>query len=89
MATLIHPDGNREEVFPQFGDKFTLEELQSFVGGLIEVIPRHPDGRHKGYTHLCNEEGLIYGLPKNEKASSSVGMTILGNVLKLSNEEWQ
>ena len=38
----------------------TLEALQSIVGGYIEVVTLAPD-----LALICNEEGRIYGLPRN------------------------
>lgn len=35
---IIHSDGTMTAVKPKDFKKFTLEELQSYVGGYIEVI---------------------------------------------------
>lgn len=39
----------------------TLESLQAFVKGFIEVAP--PQFRDENITVVCNEEGKILGLP--------------------------
>jgi hypothetical protein len=56
----------------------TLEEVQSFVGGIVEVV-RLPGGAQL----LVNEEGLIYGLPLNKEATQIAGQSIVGNALVL------
>lgn len=43
MAWLYKTDGEREEVFPKNGTDFSLEELQTFVGGYIEVLHMKDD----------------------------------------------
>jgi hypothetical protein len=43
-----------EEVKPANGKKFSLQELQKFVGGYIEYVPL---SRPIAY---CNEEGTTY-----------------------------
>ena len=50
-------------VNPKDGKKFTLEELQGFVGGYIERIPV------KGGFMYLNEEGKLKDLPRNERAT--------------------
>lgn len=39
MATLIKADGTKKEIQPQNGTDFSLEELQKYVDGYIQVIP--------------------------------------------------
>lgn len=56
----ITADGVRQEVVPANGKKFTLEELQKYVGGYIEMTKTY-DGR----TMWVNEEGLLRNLPIN------------------------
>lgn len=83
-ATLIKTDGTQVAVAPGHGDKFTLEELQDFVGGYIELAYKDED-----MLIICNEEGKLHGLPINvvattlwhEKASWSYGDYLVGDVL--------
>jgi hypothetical protein len=82
MAIHIKADGDITEVHPTAGDKFTLEEMQAAVGGLIELIILH-DGRDM----WINEEGLILGLPFNISASTLYGKAIMGDVLVTSRSE--
>lgn len=66
MAQLIKSSGHTSEVLPGNGKFFTLQELQSFVGGYIEF--RHMDGE----IMVMNEEGKLMGLPNNEEATKTL-----------------
>ena len=65
MATLIKSNGEEKNVLPQNKTDFTLEELQKYVGGLIEIV-RTKDGKPM----IINEEGKINDLPVNQKATA-------------------
>lgn len=68
---LYKVDGSVTEVTPQDGKKFSLKELQGFVGGYIESVPHaRPDA-------FCNEEGLLNGLPYNRNASRVFGVHLV------------
>jgi hypothetical protein len=82
MAIHIKADGDITEVHPATGDKFTLEEMQAAVGGLIELVILH-DGRDM----WINEEGLILGLPFNISASALYGHPIMGDALVTNRSE--
>jgi hypothetical protein len=60
MATLIKANGEEKNVFPNNKKDFQLDELQKFVGGLIEIV-KTKDGK----TMVINEEGKINDLPIN------------------------
>ena len=64
MALLIKSDGEVQEVHPADGNKFSLQELQGFVGGWIEHIPTN-DGRHM----WLDEEGKLKSKPVNFEAT--------------------
>lgn len=65
MATLIKTNGVTMEVKPWNGKRFTLEELQDFVEGRID-IQTTPSGKN-----IClNDEGKLENLPKNELATA-------------------
>jgi hypothetical protein len=64
MATLFKTDGTQTEVSPKNGRKFTLEELQGYVEGFIEVVRTH-DGR----LMVIDEEGKLKGKPYNRGAT--------------------
>ena len=51
----------------------TLEALQKFVGGYIEIVPLARD-----LVAICNEEGRIYGLDHNCVIS---GIDFVGPIL--------
>ena len=65
MAELIKQDGNIEQVRPANGRDFTLEELQAFCGGYVQEVSLR-DGR----VMWCNEDGKVYGLELNERATA-------------------
>jgi hypothetical protein len=58
--------------------KLTLEEMQEFVGGLIELVYLK-NGDHL----IINEEGILLELSQNHEASEIAGQMILGNALIL------
>ena len=64
MATLLKSNGEEKNVLPQNKKDFSLEELQKYVGGLIEIV-RTKDNKPM----IINEEGKINDLPINQKAS--------------------
>lgn len=71
MATLYRPDGTHEEVpVPA-----TYQEAQRLIGGMVErVCPRAaPD-----VLFLRDEEGLLKGLPLNEKGCELHGTAVHG-----------
>ena len=86
MAIRLHPDGSSLDVFPEDGQRFTLEELQGHVGGYIEPVKTLMETERNGYTIqiiYVNEEGLLMGLEHNLQASMIVGKHIVGNALAL------
>jgi len=92
LARLIKADGTKFTVKPR-GLKWTLDEIQAFVGGPFEIMPGIAPMRL-----LMNEEGAIRALPVNLQASRIVLKalrdkplrympTIRGDVLILDPEE--
>jgi hypothetical protein len=65
LATLIHPDGKEEKVFPEKKKKWSLEELQKHVGGYIQMVP----GPKR--TILVNEDGILLRLPLNRNGTEA------------------
>lgn len=88
MATLYRTNGTIEDVSPKNGKKFSLEELQKFVGGYIERVDMF-----NGNSMYVNEEGRFRELPININASTELSRTrdiydfIVGNAVVLQNEE--
>lgn len=74
-ATLYKTSGEETEVSPE-GGTFTLDELQKFVGGYIELVPLP-----EGMVLVVNEEGLLRSLPKNDTASFLAGRIIVGDAV--------
>lgn len=70
----IKADETIEFVKPE-GKKFSLEELQKYVGGYVELI-RLPQG-----DLYVDEDGTLKGLPVNIPASTIAGRMIVGDVL--------
>lgn len=72
MATLYKADGTIEEVKPAGGrKKFTLKELQAFVGGDLDTVPMHRlNEPHTGKMLFFDEEGKLRKKPINRAATS-------------------
>jgi Domain of unknown function (DUF3846) len=62
-STLYYPDGRCEAVKPS-GAHWSLTELQTLVGGYIEVLRTH-DGRYL----IVDEEGKLKRKARNVKAT--------------------
>ena len=88
MARLYKTNGEVIEVSPKNNRDFTLEELQSFVEGDIEIINLTTEK-----ILIVNEEGKINKLPFNELATELwkkyYGRTdyIVGNALLCNSDE--
>lgn len=72
----IKVDGHIFEVEPGNGSTFTLEELQSAVGGFVEFVQvpgyyhiKRRDRNFKSRAIVCNDEGKLRSLPLNKLAS--------------------
>lgn len=68
MAQHIKADGTITEVHPAKGKKFSLKELQGFVGGYIELVTTRTPVRHM----YVNEEGMLDNLPYNAAATALI-----------------
>lgn len=68
MPNYIHitTQGNFNEI--ETDEELSLEELQRYVGGYIEVAPAVLFQNKKAKTIYVNEEGLIMNLPPNYHA---------------------
>ncbi len=86
MGTLITAEGEEKVVTPEHGEVFTLEELQTLVGGFIEVVPQwvHPDK-----VYLCDEEGLLKSKEINFSVTEVIDYPVVGDILIISHEEWE
>ena len=87
MNKLIFYNGTIINIAPSTSNKFTLTELQKYVGGYIQVIPLQDD-----LVMVINEEGKLLGLPRNDKATelanfhSNYNDYIVGNVVICKSE---
>lgn len=79
---LVFPNGDTKNVNPKNGTDFSLEELQGFVGGHIEIVRLG-----HGEIMVVNEEGKLQNLPVNETATifyrfkRGINDNIVGTVL--------
>ena len=90
MAKWIKSSGEVVEVQPAAPPKkgkrakFTLDELQGFVGGYIERLIVAPN-----LDMICNEEGKLHGLPVNQVATAlAKTQWIVGDVVLVERGEW-
>lgn len=67
MAKLYKRDGIIEDIKPQNGSGFLLEELQAMVGGYIETLCLA-----EGKWIVVNEEGKLQNLPLNFQATKII-----------------
>ncbi len=61
VTQKLYTDGRIEDV----EIKMSLEQLQQFVGGYIEMVPTKNPRR----SLVVNEEGMLNDLPPNENAT--------------------
>jgi hypothetical protein len=61
---FISASGKTANIYPTLGGTFSLEELQQYVGGMIEIVALD-DGR----VMVLNEEGKLLNLPYNAIAT--------------------
>ena len=64
QAFIYKTSGEIIPVYPQNGTDFTLQEMQSFVKGSIELI-----ALKDGQFMIVNEEGKIFELEENVQAT--------------------
>ena len=82
MAIVIQPDGSNVEVLPEDGQRFTLTELQGFVGGYYVPVLIPADTKVNGYPieiMYVNEDGLALDLEHNLNASMIADRHLVGN----------
>lgn len=88
MATLYRTTGFQHEVRPLNGRAFSLEELQTLIGGYIQIVSANEPGKYI----VCDEEGKLKSKPVNVVASTLwVGRThgdpLVGEVLLVTADE--
>ena len=97
QATLIKTDGTTQELTPK-GKTFTYGEIRNAIkeGCLIQPIQLRYWTNHKDFkkmNFICDEEGMINGSKRNEKASKLLkgilgpnAQDLYGNVIFLPNK---
>ncbi|HTF68654.1 MAG TPA: DUF3846 domain-containing protein [Edaphobacter sp.] len=94
MATLYREDGTTDDVLPANGINFTLEEMQTLVGGYIQLC-RTLDNK---LIMVVDEDGKVKGegKPINIAATSAyiygehdpiVGSAVVGTLLEINGPE--
>lgn len=82
MAKIYFSNGIIKEINPNNGKQFTLEELQTIVGGYIEIV-NLPDDK----LLVVDEEGKLKHKPYNVRATQLLAATlhngdfVVGNAL--------
>jgi len=71
-AFILYWTGEKKDILPKSGKTFSLEELQEFVGGYIEMLYLE-EGK---YIMVVNEEGKYMTPQKNEQATRIASGTI-------------
>lgn len=84
-AMILRADGTSEEIQPANGTHFQLSELKPIVGtgapaggDMIEIIPTK-DGR----IMVLNEEGKLYGLPRNAQATALAALPTAADLAQM------
>ena len=63
-AFLYKTDFSVEKIWPTNGRYFKLDEMQAYIGGLIQIIPLDGDGLEDKLL-VVHEEGKLINLPFN------------------------
>lgn len=74
QALLIKSDETETPIAPANGETFTLDEMQGYVGGFIEI---HMLG--DGRWIVINEEGIFLDLPPNPTATIMAPHLVTGD----------
>lgn len=77
MARWIKSNGDEEAVHPSNGKNWTLEELQKYVDGDVEIMPGMGTLRI-----IMNEYAKLKNLPVNLKVSDMVTKKLQGKILR-------
>lgn len=82
MAKIIKVNGAIIDIEPKNGKDFSLKELQSIVGGYIDIVYLK-----SGNILVVNDEGAINGSCINLRASKIYGSYLFGDVLYCKSKE--
>lgn len=78
-AVILTPN-DKVMLFKKDQGRFSLQELQSMVGGYIEVYPYE----YENYIFLVDEDGLVKELEFNSLAYNLFNIKAVGNVVIVS-----
>ena len=87
MNKLLFHDGTFVNIKHNNSKDFTLEDLQQYVGGYIQLIPLQDN-----LVMVINEKGKLLSLPRNDKATELANFHpdfddyIVGNVVICKSE---
>lgn len=81
MALLIKTSGQVEFVRPGNGTDFSLEEMQSLVGGFVEIlqIKNERRGNDRKYILLAHEESKLVNEPEINPIASKIANLFPGD----------
>ena len=82
MSKLYKTDGTVEVINPDNGTDFSLREMQTAVGGNIEVVPVSSNE-----LAVCDEEGLMKSKPFNLGTFHLYGGEFVGDVLIIGKDQ--
>ncbi|MGB1269878.1 MAG: DUF3846 domain-containing protein [Flavobacteriaceae bacterium] len=71
MAVVLKSNGSRERDVKIN----SLKQMQELVGGYVEFVYLNDK------VLIVNEEGLLYGLPRNNQATEIAGHPIVGDAI--------
>jgi len=76
IATLVKAGGVQSYAMPKDKKDFSLEELQAFCGGYVQLLHTE-DGREV----WMDESGRLKGLPENKYISNLLKTSVVGDCL--------
>lgn len=80
QAILYKADGTQENINPANGTNFSLKEMQTLVGGYIEVhFFDEGEGTLAGKVMVIDEEGKCKSKPLNQNATDLLADTYLSS----------
>ena len=86
MATLYKTNGDKVYITPKNKKKFTLRELQNYVGGFVAQFKAG-----EGHVLVVNEDGRLLDLQHNRRASELAKqfgyVPIVGDAVYCTEEE--
>ena len=82
-VNLTCPKGTKTRIISEKSEKPTLEQVQEFVGGYLQMCPILNAPFDEKVQLMADEDGISKKLPVNPNATLTAGYPILGNCLIL------